>query len=137
MLADRFFDTNVLLYLVLPEAGKTERATELLDSGGIISVQVLNEFTASARRKLKLEWQVIDEFIAAIRLNCKVVSLTEETWEQGRYIAERYQLQVYDAMIVSAALQVGAQTLYSEDLHAGLLIEGRLKVINPFAQTGR
>ncbi|MFT4256940.1 MAG: PIN domain-containing protein [Pseudoxanthomonas sp.] len=136
MPAEHFFDTNVLLYLVLPEAGKTERATELLDKGGIISVQVLNEFTANARRKLKLDWSAIDAFIAAIRCNCKIVPLTEEAWEQGRYIAERYQLQVYDAMIVSAALQVGAQTLYSEDLHAGLLIEGRLKVVNPFAQAG-
>lgn len=133
MRGEVFFDTNVLLYLVLPDANKTERAAALLEKGGIVSVQVLNEFTVNVRRKLRQEWAVVDGFVQTITASCKVVPLTLETWQQGRHLAERYQLQVYDAMIAAAALQAGAKTLYSEDMHDGLLIEGRLNVCNPFA----
>jgi predicted nucleic acid-binding protein len=47
-------------------------------------------------------------------------------------LAEKYQLTVYDAMIVSAALIAGCTTLGSEDMHDGLLVEDQLRVVNPF-----
>ena len=42
-------------------------------------------------------------------------------------------LSVYDAMIVAAALIAGCTTLYTEDMHDGLLVEGQLRLVNPFA----
>ncbi|MBB6250115.1 hypothetical protein [Nitrospirillum iridis] len=42
------------------------------------------------------------------------------------------QLSLYDAMIVSAALQAGCDTLWSEDMQHGLLIVDRLRIVNPF-----
>jgi predicted nucleic acid-binding protein len=36
-------------------------------------------------------------------------------------------------MIVASALIAGCTTLWSEDLQDGQLIEGRLRIINPFA----
>ncbi|HMN43972.1 MAG TPA: PIN domain-containing protein [Povalibacter sp.] len=128
-----FFDTNVLLYLLSQDDAKTSRAAELVQKGGTISVQVLNEMAHTSRRKLGARWPQTDGLLAMVRAKCDVVPLTEETFDQGRYLSERYQLSVYDAMIVSAALSAGATTLYSEDMHDGLLIEGRLKVQNPFA----
>lgn len=133
MRGEAFFDSNVLLYLLSSEQHKAERAEVLLKTGGIISVQVLNEFTVNARRKFGLGCIAVDEFIDAFRAAFRIVPLTEPIWNTGRHLAERYQLQVYDAMIAAAALESGASTLYSEDLHDGLLIEGRLKVRNPFA----
>ena len=50
----------------------------------------------------------------------------------GISLAERYQLSVYDWMIVSAALSAQCGTLLSEDLQNGLLIDGQLRVLNPF-----
>ena len=41
---DVFFDTNVLLYLISEDITKADRAETLLALGGVISVQVLNEF---------------------------------------------------------------------------------------------
>ena len=58
----------------------------------------------------------------------KIVPLTLETHERGLDLAERYQLSVYDGMIVAAALLAGCTTLYSEDMHDGLVIDG-----SPFA----
>ncbi|MBS7348685.1 MAG: PIN domain-containing protein [Comamonas sp.] len=133
MPAKNFFDTNVLLYLLQQDQIKTQRAMTLLRAGGSISVQVLNEFTHNARRKFKLDWTVVDEFTLAFLSSLEVVPLTAATYRQGRYLAERYQLQLYDAMILAAALEAGATTLYSEDMHDGLLVEGQLKIRNPFA----
>ena len=35
-------------------------------------------------------------------------------------------------MIVASALLAGADTLYSEDMNDGLLVEDRLRIRNPF-----
>ena len=51
--ADSFFDTNVLFYLLSKDATKSDRVEELLGSGGVVSVQVLNEFASVASGKLE------------------------------------------------------------------------------------
>lgn len=51
----------------------------------------------------------------------------------GIEVAKRYRLQLFDSMIVAAALLAGSETLYSEDMHNGLVIEDRLTILNPFA----
>ena len=50
--AETFFDTNVLLYLLSEDTTKSDRAEELVANGGVISVQVLDEFAAVASAKL-------------------------------------------------------------------------------------
>ena len=107
--AEVFFDTNVVLYLLSGDAVKADRAEELLAIGGMISVQVLNEFAAVASRKLRMGWKDI-----------------------GAQVAERYGLPIYDALIVAAALLAGCTTLYSEDLQGGQVIERQLTIRNPF-----
>ena len=44
--AEVFFDTNVLLYLMSADEAKADRAESLIGAGGVISVQVLNEFAS-------------------------------------------------------------------------------------------
>jgi predicted nucleic acid-binding protein len=105
----------------------------LLEAGGTISVQVLNEFVAVARRKLKLDWRQIASLIAVARRICgPAVPLTQETHDHARQIAERYRLSFYDALIVATALSAGCTTLWSEDMQDGLAIEG-LTIRNPFS----
>ena len=52
----------------------------------------------------------------------------------SRALAERYSFSIYDAMIVASALVAGCTTLWSEDMQDGLLVEGQLRIINPFAR---
>lgn len=130
--ADRFFDTNVLLYLLSGDAAKADRAEEALAAGGIISVQVLNEFAAVAARKLKMPIVDIREILTTIRAVCKIVPISEETHDKGLELAERHGLSIYDAMIVAAALLAGCKALLSEDMQDGQIIEGSLKIRNPF-----
>ena len=127
-----FFDTNVLLYLYSSEPRKAARARALLAEGGTVSIQVLNEFASVARRKFKVPWGDLREALNAIRANVEVMPLTEEVHERGLAVAERYGFEVFDSLLVSAALIAGSRTMYSEDLHDGQVIEG-LTVKNPFA----
>lgn len=105
---------------------------QLLAGGGSISVQVLNEVLVNCRRKANMSWEECGIFLDGVREICDIVSLTPEIHDIGRAVAARYQLSDYDAMIVAAALSHGCQTLLSEDMHDGLLIEHLLLIENPF-----
>ena len=127
-----FLDFNIVLYLASEDLLKADRAQELVAEGGTISVQVLNEIANISRRKMGLSWAETRNFLLMIRGLLKVEPITIEIHDVGISLAERYQLSVYDSMIVSAALSAECDTLLSEDLQNGLLINGRLRVLNPF-----
>ena len=128
-----FFDTNVLVYIVGQEDERTAVAEALVAGGGVLSVQVLDELAAVARRKLGLTWDEVGEALAAIRVLCpSPVALTIETHEAGLRIAAQYQFHIYDALVAAAALEAGCTTLYSEDLQDGQVIDGCLTIRNPF-----
>ena len=127
-----FIDTNILLYLLSEDSNKADRAETIVRAGGTISVQVLNELANVTHRKLAMSWMEINEFLSLIRSLCSIEPLTIETHDMGKLIAERYKLSVYDAMIVAAALLGGCDTLYSEDMQDGLLIDNKLRICNPF-----
>ena len=133
MSADAFFDTNVALYLLSADTRKADRAETLLAEGGQISVQVLNELVAVARRKLGMPWREVRDVTARLRTVCRVTPLTIEVHDRATRIAERLGLSVYDGTIVASALLAGCRILYSEDFQDGRLIDGQLRVSNPFA----
>ncbi len=62
-----FRDTDVLLSLAPNDTEKANRAESLMTAGGTISVQVLNEFTHVARRKMRLSWPETLAFLTVIR----------------------------------------------------------------------
>ena len=129
--AKGFFDTNVLLYLLSSDAAKADAAEELLAAGGFISVQVLNEFASVASRKLGMSWSEIKDALDSIRAVCEVLPMSVTIHHRALEIAERYGLSIYDAMIVASALVAGCETLHSEDLQDGQVIEN-LTIRNPF-----
>lgn len=130
--AESFFDTSVLLYLLSEDSIKADRVEELLADRGTISVQVLNEFAAVALRKLRMHLRDIREILNTVRAVCQVEAITVATHDRGLAIHERYGFSLYDSMIVSSALLVGSKILYSEGLQDGQVIDGQLRVSNPF-----
>ena len=134
--ANAFFDSNLLLYLLSADAAKADRAEDLLADGGVISVQVLNEFAAVACRKLDLTWPEVREVLGTAQSLCRVEALRVATHERGLSIAERYGFSVYDSLIVAAALLAGCSLLWTEDLQDGQRIEDQLTVKSPFATSG-
>lgn len=133
MKTDRlFFDTNIPLYLLSEDKLKADRAEEILGWGGVISVQVLNEFASVAKRKLKMSYPEIREILSVIRAVCEIKPLTIEIHEQGLTIAEQFGFSLYDSLIISAALQADCTIVYSEDMQHGQNINGQLLILNPF-----
>ena len=130
--AERFFDTNVLLYLLSGDDTRADRAEQELSAGGVVSVQVLNEFALVATRRLEMSIAEIREVLATLRSVYTIVPVNEGTHDVGLRIAEKHGLSVYDAMIVASALLAGCNTLVSEDMRHGQVLDGRLKVRNPF-----
>ena len=129
--AERFIDTNVLLYLLSGDSSRADRAEEELGAGGITSVQVLNEFASVATRKLGLSLAEVRDVLAAIRSTCAIVPVTEETHDLGLQIAQRHKLSVWDAMILAAAKLAGCRIVVTEDLQHGQILSG-LRLRNPF-----
>jgi len=62
-----------------------------------------------------------------------LVSTTSEAYKKTFDLVKKYDFQVFDAIIIASALESGCKTLYSEDMHNGLLIESQLEIINPFS----
>jgi predicted nucleic acid-binding protein len=128
-----FLDTNVLIYAVAKNDPRAAKAETLLASGGIVSVQSLNEFASVARRKLGMPWKEVKEFVDLICILCPdPVSISLDTHNEAVAIAEKYRYSIYDALIVSAALASGCRTLYSEDLQDRQIINRQLTIRNPF-----
>lgn len=138
MAVERFLDTNILLYgydLDAPE--KRQIAQVLIEQawrqlgGTAISVQVLQEFHVNFVRKGRptdeasllisdfSRWPVIDNTLAIFRL--------------GLSLQARWQLSLWDSMILAAAQVSGARELLTEDLNHGQDYGG-VVVINPFKQ---
>jgi predicted nucleic acid-binding protein len=136
-----FFDTNILLYTIGQHDARTPVAETLLAHGGVISVQVLNELASVAHRKLQMPWSEVAEALDAIRILCpSPLPITAEMHEEALRLASQHGFHIYDALIVAAALEAGCATLYTEDLHSGQVIDGRLTIRNPFkgvAELGR
>jgi predicted nucleic acid-binding protein len=127
-----FFDSNVLIYAMVSGDPRRERAQQLV-AHGVISVQVLYEFVAVARRKMHMPWEDVIEALDAVRiLFPSPVAIAMDTHEAALKIAQRYGFGIYDAMIAAAALHARCTTLYSEDLQDGQVVEGKLMIRNPF-----
>ena len=129
--ADSFYNPNVLLYLLSKDATKADRSEALLACGGVVNVQVLNEFTSVASRKLAMTIAEIREILSTIRAACRaVMPLDIETHDLGLDIAERHRFSIYDALIVAAVVRAGYAILYTKDLQHGQVIK-KLQIRNP------
>ena len=132
----RFLDTNILLYAYDLDAPEKRRiAMELVEEGWgkpgsvAISVQVLQEFHVNLTRKGLDRSQATT--LVKDYLSWTVLENTVELFQHGCELQSRWQLSLWDAMIIAAACASGASELLSEDLNAGQEIAG-VRVVNPF-----
>ena len=126
-----FFDTNVLIYAYSTDIRRS-RALSLMSAGGVISAQVLNEFTNVLRRKQQQDWPVIEAALHTLYFRFpNVLPLTVDTNVAAVALARGHGLSFYDALILASAAEGGCDTLYSEDLQHGRRF-GQLVVLNPF-----
>jgi predicted nucleic acid-binding protein len=128
-----FLDTNILVY-AFGDDPKGAIASQLMQRGFVGSVQNLNEFANVARKRFGWPWEEIGRATASIRTLANRVALTEvDDHVLSLELANRYQLSLFDALMLAIALRAGCTTFYSEDMHHGLVIEDRMTILNPFA----
>jgi predicted nucleic acid-binding protein len=121
----------VLVYAAVEKDVRSEPARTLLAAGVLFSVHVLNEFVSVARR-LRREWPEILQALAFLEVICPApVPLTLSTHRRALEIAQRFRYQIFDSLVIAAALEASCDTLYSEDMQDGQKIE-RLRIRNPF-----
>jgi predicted nucleic acid-binding protein len=130
-----FVDTNILLYAHDRGAGaKHHRAvgllTRLWDEGsGALSTQILCEFYAAATRKLGMESReaeaVIDDLSAWM-----IHRPAHDDILRAIALQRRHRLSWWDALAVQSAIELGATTLWTEDLNDGRRF-GHLTARNP------
>ncbi len=134
-----FIDTNVFIYAhdeTNPQ--KTQKARELITrlsvtKTGRISTQVIQEFCNVMLKKSATHLKSQDVLLVVEQLLAPMLAHKpdEEFYLRTIDLHERYPLSFYDAMIVRAAIDLGCDKLYSEDLQADQKF-GDLLVVNPF-----
>ena len=140
MTGSAFFDTNVLTYALTVRAGlerdpRSEIAEKTLSLGGVVSVQVLNEFADVASRTFKKSWDAIEQYLEVINALCgRAVPLTAETQAAAIEISRNHGYRIYDSLILAAAQQAGCATVFTEDMQHGQVVEG-VRIENPFLNT--
>ncbi|NNC90406.1 MAG: PIN domain-containing protein [Akkermansiaceae bacterium] len=137
MNVDTFVDTNVLVYAI-EGAGdpKSEAARDLLRGGSLaISVQVLNEFYHTVTSPRRLSPLTHDEAVQWLDVwkQFPVQDLTRAIHDHGVQLREKFQIGLYDALVVAAGLSLGCTVLFTEDLNHGQDYDG-LVARNPFRQ---
>ncbi len=134
MSAKGFIDANVLIYAVGDAPKKRQQAEALLLSlsEAVASSQVIGEFVNVCLKKQILPEdevrQAAEDFMEVLRF----VLVTEATLRRGLDVRARYGFSWWDSLIVAAALEANVPVLYSEDLQDGQVIDGRLRIENPF-----
>ncbi|MDE2660570.1 MAG: PIN domain-containing protein [Acidobacteriota bacterium] len=126
-----FIDTNVLIY-AQGVGPKSKTARRAILAGGVISVQVLNEFVDVLRRKFRFEWEVIAEALADVRAALdQVRPVSVETHTSAVALARTHGFRFYDALILASVLDAGCDTLLTEDFQTGRRVDG-ITIVNPF-----
>ena len=134
-----FFDSNILIYAFGPvEVRKSLLSQRLILEGAasqnaVVSYQVLQEFLNVAFKKFQppVTVDVAREYLDEIVADLEIVPWSSALLKSALLVRGRYQLSWYDSLIVAAALEVGCEILYTEDLQHGQLF-GDLLVVNPF-----
>jgi len=109
-------------------------ARDRLRDGGVVSTQVLNEFVRVSRKKLRLDWTIVEAALMEFRsLVDEVRPVAVSTHDIAVSLARENALDIYDALIVAAAIEAGCDRLLSEDLQHRRRF-GDCVIVNPFRE---
>ena len=127
-----FADSHVLLYTLDKTSTKQEIAFTLWRHGVVVSTQVVMEFTNVCLKKMKFSKQDAIENAANMMEGSIVKSITKESIHLAFELAIKYEFSHWDCLIIASALEAKCNALYTEDLQHGQLVNGKLRIVNPF-----
>jgi predicted nucleic acid-binding protein len=137
MSAPDFLDSNVLIYAYDSSAPQKQLiARELvknaLAGAGIVSTQVLAEFSATLLHKLspRVAPQTVNSILDVL-VPIKLIVPDAEIVRRAVEAHAAYGIRFYDGMIIASAERAGCERIWSEDFNAGQEYFG-VRTGNPF-----
>jgi len=126
-------DSNVLLYNHCADSNhKRLIARSFFQMNPVVSSQAVVEYLNIMRRKFKIEKQELLQLCSSWMEKCVIQPVGFSTLKLTQYLVRRYDFQIFDGIIVAAALEADCNILYSEDMQHNQSIEYTLTIINPF-----
>jgi predicted nucleic acid-binding protein len=128
-------DSNIVLYNHdnnINHARKKATAARLLDENPVISSQVISEYFNVMQKKHNVEKTALIRVSVLWLEKCHIQPVTLTTVKTASRLIDRYKFQLFDSLIVAAAVEAQCDILYSEDMQHNQIINDTLKIINPF-----
>ncbi len=129
-----FVDSNIWLYALIKSRypQKTEIAKTIIKTKKIIiSSQIINEISVNLIRKADFGESRIRDLILSFYKNYVVTDIDDDILITASQLREKHSFSFWDSIVVASALSSYATTLYSEDMQDGIIIDNRLKIVNP------
>ncbi len=127
-----FIDSNIILYLMDNDESKRLISRKLILLSPNICTQVLAEVANVCKHKFKYKKQDLLNLWSTLLDTCNLIPTTNESIQKAIQLVNRYDFQLFDALIVADALRSACTILYSEDMQHNMLIENQITIINPF-----
>ena len=129
-----FIDTNVLVYTVSTDINRQQQARQVVATAPelVLSAQILSEFVNVCLRQDLLEADQLEAVVDGFTQAYQVVPVDAVTIHRALALQRRYGYSWWDSVMLSSALLADCAVVYTEDLHDGQVLEGSLRIENPF-----
>lgn len=133
-----FVDSNIWIYALTIQQNQQKQKTEQAESTIkvhsviVVSTQVINEVCVNLLKKAAFTESEVRDIADDFYTQCTVIDIGKDVIRHASFLREQYRFSYWDSLIVASALAGGAAHLYTEDMHDGLVVDGRLTIVNPF-----
>jgi len=130
-----FLDTNLIIYLYSEkEPVKREAVCQILNKYNCVTnIQSLKEASNVWFRKFGWDGPKIKEHLDNVELVCdEILQISRKTIDRAIDAKDRYGFSFYDCVMLASALEGNCDIIFSEDMNDGQIIDGKLKIANPF-----
>jgi predicted nucleic acid-binding protein len=131
-----FLDTNILIYLYSEsEEEKRDTLCRILDNWvRVTSLQALNEASNVWFSKYRWNGEKIFKHLDNVELIfSEILPVSRNTTNIAISLKESYKYSYYDCLMLASALESGCSSILTEDMNNGQIINGVLKIVNPFS----
>jgi predicted nucleic acid-binding protein len=129
-------DSNIWLYAFIegktPQKTTQAQALPAASAAIIVSPQVVNEVCVNLLKKAFFSELQVQQLIEAFYARYEVVEVSKALLLQASALGAQFAFSFWDSMIVASAVHAEASALYSEDMQDGLVVQNRVRIINPF-----
>ena len=130
-----FIDTNIWLYAFLEtqDSEKSIIAKSVIREKEItISTQIINEVCVNLIKKVRFPEKQIQDLIVSFYQKYTVVEISKDILLKASELRQQSRFSFWDSIIIASALYSDTDVLYSEDMQAAIIVENKLKIVNPF-----